>query len=455
MPLPVPGALFRGLKIHSMLGEGAMGAAWLASNPVLRVPVVIKTYTAAPPQGDLFREAHLAARVASPHVVGVVDAGVEDGVPFVVQRYIDGIDGAELLEWMAPRAGRVPLNAAVRFIADGARGLHAIHQAGVVHRDIKPANLFLGGNGTALLGDFGIALDRSRRASSGGAAGGEIAGTPLYMAPEVWQNQPVTRAADIYSLGATAHLFAVAEAPFVAPTMPALAVAHVSQPYVAPRAADPLHAYYFAVIERMLRKAPTERYASCEDVVGALARIAEPPPRYTVVGDAEAIVGSLRVRLEHGDLARAEADVIVSAANTRLTMEVGVARALLQSGGENVAREALAAAPARMGDVVWTGAGSLRARFVAHAVAALDGAICVGRCTLRALFGAEQRRQRSIAFPALGSGVGDVPMSLSAMLTLEAVRTFASFEPSALEEVAVVLYDRSAFDAWREVLSAM
>lgn len=90
-----PGQRFRGLLVQSELGRGAMGAAYLASHPVLRTPLVIKVFHATP-ESEPFREAHLAARVSSPFVVGVLDAGFEEGIPFVIQRYVDGIDLAEL-----------------------------------------------------------------------------------------------------------------------------------------------------------------------------------------------------------------------------------------------------------------------------------------------------------------------------------------------------------------------
>src|SRR5436190_22537962 len=95
-PVLTPGRYFRGLLIHSPLGKGAFGCAYLASHPVLRVPLVIKTY-ATGMGDDLFAEAHLAARVSSPNTVAVIDAGVEDGIPFVVQSYIDGVDLREVL----------------------------------------------------------------------------------------------------------------------------------------------------------------------------------------------------------------------------------------------------------------------------------------------------------------------------------------------------------------------
>src|SRR6266850_849952 len=93
------GGRFRHLLVHSKLGEGAMGAAFLTSHPILQMPLVIKTFKATVDE-NIFREAHLAARVVSPNVVSVLDAGYESGVPFVVQRYIDGIDLSELIAYV-------------------------------------------------------------------------------------------------------------------------------------------------------------------------------------------------------------------------------------------------------------------------------------------------------------------------------------------------------------------
>lgn len=79
-----PGSHFRGMLIHSVLGVGGMGTAFLASHPILRRPVVIKVFRDVAGD-DLFQEAHLAARVSSPFAAGVIDAGVKDGLPYIVQ----------------------------------------------------------------------------------------------------------------------------------------------------------------------------------------------------------------------------------------------------------------------------------------------------------------------------------------------------------------------------------
>lgn len=468
---------FRGLHIHSLLGEGGMGQAYLASHPVLRTPMVVKLFKGdesaartsersaeaslrdeeAVDDGErrsadvrpLLREAALAARVRSQHVVEVLDAGLRRGVPFLVQRYIDGIDLRELRERTVARGWRLPTGTLAWLLCGAARGIHAAHQSGVVHRDIKPANLFIRGDGRCCVGDFGVAMDRSmaaRRSTS--------SGTPVCMAPEQWRQEAVDRRTDVYALGATAHWLATGYGPFSKSGAAQLAHAHCEMPYVPPAEAEPEAAYLFAVVARCLEKAPAARYPTALAVARALEVIAVPPPAIEVVAYG-ARVGDLLLTLTEGDLSRMSADVMVSAANWRMSMSVGVARALAEVGGDELRREALKHRPAAMGAVAWTGAGGLDATWVAHAVSALDGAICLQRCVLRVLLEAEARGAQKVLFPALGTGVGQVPMAMAATLMMEATRTMASLGPRHLREVGFVLYGERALIEWREALDGL
>lgn len=440
---------FRGLLVHSILGEGAMGSAYLASHSVLQMPLVIKTFKKHS-GANIFREAHLAARVTDPHVVGVLDAGFDSGIAFLIQRYVDGIDLAELIQSLQECALRLPANVVCRIVIDAAKGLHAIHQAGIIHRDVKPANLFLTGSGTTMLGDFGIALDAGKEIRVEG-----FAGSPLFMAPEQWLRQDLGRRTDIYALGATAHLLATGRPPFVATTLEELGQMHLSHPYAPPPSDDPTAAYLFSVIARTLNKQTEDRFPTAEALARRLKVVVEPPPQFVCTDANEARVGCLHVELTSGDITQCECDVIVNAANTQLMMNVGVAGALRRAAGEEVEQQAKARGPVAMGQVVWTKAGRLHARWMAHAVAALRGAVCLQRCMLRVLLGAEARQAQVVAFPALGTGVGDVPMDLAAKLMLEAVRTFAAFQPSYVRTVRLVLYDQHALARWRSIMQSM
>ncbi len=442
-----PGQLFRGLKIRALLGAGAMGNAYLASHASLRVPVVIKLFRTT--GTDPLAEAHLAARVVSSWVVPVLDAGVESSVPYVVQRYVDGIDLEELLGIHLALDRPIPVPVLVRLAVDVFRGLSAIHVAGVVHRDIKPPNLFLAGSGEALLGDFGIAVDPSA------AHLGEVAGTPMFIAPELWAGQRPTARTDLYSAAATLHLLWARRAPFIANTAAELARLHREEAYEPPSTADPVAAYFGAVLARLLAKNPEDRPESALGVARMLERIATPPPDLRGHDDGLSRVGDVTIAVEQNDICNAKADVIVAAGNEQLSMDTGSAGALRRAGGDSIQTEAMAQGPVTMGQVVWTKPGTLACKEVAHAVAALDGAICIQRATLRTLFEAERRGHRSIAFPALGTGVGAVPYGLGARLMLEAIRTFAAFQPRHMRSIRVALAKPEVVAAWMGAMIAL
>ncbi|MDB4955504.1 MAG: hypothetical protein JWO36_3073 [Myxococcales bacterium] len=443
----VPGQMFRGLRIHSLLGAGAMGTAYLASHASLRTPVVIKLFRIA--GADPLAEAHLAARVVSPSVVPVLDAGVEGGVPYVIQRYVDGIDLDELLAIHAAADRSIPVATLVRIAVHVFQGLSAIHIAGVVHRDIKPPNLFLAGSGEALVGDFGIAVDPNATNRP------EVAGTPMFIAPELWAGQAATPRTDLYSAGATLHLLWQRKAPFVGSTLLEIAQMHRETPYEVPHCADPVAAYFGAVLARLLDKHPEHRPESALGVARMLERIMTPPPELRGHDDGIARIGDLVVGLEQRDICNAQTDVIVSAANEKLEMRRGVAGALRAVAGDEIERAAHAQGPAMMGQVVWTEPFRLRCKAVAHAVAALDGAICIQRAALRTLFEAERRGFHSITFPALGTGVGGVPQGLGARLMLEALSTFASFGPKSCRSIRIALPTSEAIAAWTTALIAL
>jgi serine/threonine-protein kinase len=442
-----PGDMFRGLRIRALLGAGAMGNAYLASHMSLRTPVVIKLFRVM--GADPLAEAHLAARVVSPQVVPVLDAGNEHGVPYVIQRYVDGIDLEELLGIHAAADRMIPVPQLVRIAVDVFHGLAACHVAGVVHRDIKPPNLFLAGSGEALVGDFGIAVDPDS------ARIGEVAGTPLFIAPEMWEGHAPTARSDIYSAAATLHLLWQRRAAFVADTPMELSRLHREQPYVAPASSDPVSAYFGAVLGRLFCKAPCDRPESALAVARMLERIVTPRPELRGHDAGKSSIGDVMVQLEHRDICTATTDVIVSAANEQLEMEQGVAHALRMAGGDDIQREARAQGPITMGQVVWTRSGRLHCAEVAHAAAALDGAICVQRAVLRTLFEAERRGHRSITFPALGTGVGGVPHGLGARLLLEAIRTFAGFQPRHVREIRVALPSPDKLAQWTSTIVAI
>lgn len=200
-------------EIRERLGEGAFGRVWLAYDPELQRQVAVKEPKLDTDVSDkqllaFIEEARRAAQLDHPHIVPVLDVGrTEDGVPFVVSKYVNGISLKERL-----RQDNVPLEETIRTVTAIASALHHAHTHGIIHRDVKPANILIDDNGTPFLTDFGLALlvteQRQLR--------GEISGSPTYMSPE--QARGLTHhldgRADIWSLGVTLYEMLTGLRPF-------------------------------------------------------------------------------------------------------------------------------------------------------------------------------------------------------------------------------------------------
>lgn len=152
--------------------------------------------------------------------------------------------------------------------------------------------------------------------------------------------------------------------------------------------------------------------------------------------------GTPRIEIVRGDIAQVAVDAIVNAANDQLWMGAGVAGALKRAGGDEIEREAMAKGPIAVGDAVATGAGRLRARWVIHAAAMgqdlRTDAEKIRRATTSALRVADELGARSVAFPALGTGVGGFPVDDCARIMVGAVRDHLA-AGSAIEQVLFVL----------------
>jgi tetratricopeptide (TPR) repeat protein len=219
-----PGALLTGrYTVLSLLGRGAMGAVYAAYDATLDRRVAVKLLHSPAGAADsdkpnkaelrLLREAHAMARINHPNVVTVYDVGqLGDGQVFLA---LELVEGATLQQWLrsSPREWRTILDV----FLGAARGLDAVHAAGLVHRDFKPANVLVGSDGRARVTDFGIvrmhhepiepvAAEKTPATRAGSSPdwaalteAGTIAGTPRYMAPEIFEGNPADVRSDIYS----------------------------------------------------------------------------------------------------------------------------------------------------------------------------------------------------------------------------------------------------------------
>ena len=167
-------------------------------------------------------------------------------------------------------------------------------------------------------------------------------------------------------------------------------------------------------------------------------------------------VGKVTFSVERGDITEAEVDAIVNAANAELLMGTGVAGALKRKGGTVIEEDALRQGPIEVGEAVLTVAGNLAATHVIHAATMgadrktdPDKIAAATRSTLALV---DKHRLTSIAFPALGSGVGGVPPERSAEAVLSTVLEHVKRGASSLDKVVFVLYEDTAQKAFSEAL---
>ena len=258
-------------KVQRFLGEGGKKKVYLAhATPLDREVAFALIKTEGLDQtgrSRISREAQAMGRLGShPHIVTVFDLGEENGHPYMVTELMGGGDVEGLIE--DAKDHRLELDQAIGIALETCRGLDFAHGRGIVHRDLKPGNVWLSQDGTAKIGDFGlaVALDRSRLTTEG-----MMIGTVSYMPPEQAMGGEVTPQSDLYSLGAMLYEMVTGRPPFLGDDSVAIIGQHINTPPVAPtwhntQCSRPLD----ALILRLLAKNPSERPESATDVLAAL-----------------------------------------------------------------------------------------------------------------------------------------------------------------------------------------
>ena len=220
-------------RLDRSLGSSGMAEVFGATDLQLRRDVAVKRLPSsamrdATAQARFAREARALARVNDPHVVTVFDIVVDDGRPFLVMEFVDGMTLSELIH----RDGRIDPARVVSIAEDICSGLAAVHACGIVHRDMKPSNVFLTSSGAVKIGDFGIASVASDVTVT---RAGEVFGSAPYVSPEQVTGDPVDARADLYSLGCVMFEMATGRPPFVGDEPAALAYQHA---HTTPERAD-------------------------------------------------------------------------------------------------------------------------------------------------------------------------------------------------------------------------
>ncbi len=277
-------------RLIRRLGEGGMGTVFLAEQEALGRQVALKVIRA-----DLFgstttsqrfqREARSLARLQHPGVVTVFDFGVEQGVHYLAMEQVPGRDLAEHLVQQDQEGTAIPPSEAVRWIAEVARALQCVHEAGILHRDVKASNIRITPEGKAVLVDFGLAIDQG---GEGPTLTQSFLGSPAYASPEqIRGGRSLDPRADVYSLGVTLYRCITGVMPFAADDLKVLFRRILESDPPPPKHHSPgIPRDLDVVILHALEKDPERRYSSAAELADDLEALlrfqpirARPPSR--------------------------------------------------------------------------------------------------------------------------------------------------------------------------------
>jgi serine/threonine protein kinase len=256
-------------RLEARIGAGGMSTVYRALDETLQRRVAIKLMNrevaSDSDQLERFRrEARAVAQLSHPHIVGVIDAGEDEGRPYIVFEYVEG----ETLKERIRRQGRLAIPEAVAYSIEIARALGAAHSRHIVHRDVKPQNVLIDEEGSAKVTDFGIARTLDEE---GLTADGRVLGTTDYVSPEQALGREVTGQSDLYSLGIVLYEALTGAVPFVGENQVAVAMKHVRETLPDVRTSRPeVSAALASVVDNATAKRVEDRYADDAELIADL-----------------------------------------------------------------------------------------------------------------------------------------------------------------------------------------
>nr|AKQ04662.1 serine/threonine protein kinase [uncultured Gemmatimonadetes bacterium Rifle_16ft_4_minimus_7] len=255
-------------EIIQELGRGGMAIVFRAREKQLDREVAVKVLPFSLAFDAEFverfqREARTSAKLEHASIIPIYRVGRSGRVIYFVMKFLRGSSLSELLA----QRGALPLDELKKMLKETAGALGYAHRNGIVHRDIKPDNIMFDESGHAVVTDFGIAKAGTGTRLTGT---GMAIGTPHYMSPEQARAQKLDGRSDIYSLGVVAYQSLVGTVPFDGEDAFSIGYKHITEPLPVPPLKSAEHRRVFEVIEKMMAKAPEDRFQAAEEVMVAL-----------------------------------------------------------------------------------------------------------------------------------------------------------------------------------------
>jgi len=252
-------------KIIDVLGEGGMAIVYKAHDLITDKDVAVKmmkpeTATNKTNLSRFEREARAAASLNHQNIVKVVNVGTYQGLPYMVNEFING----QTLRQVLDVRGKFSFLEALDIMYQLCSAVMYAHSRGVIHRDIKPQNIFLTQDGTLKLGDFGIATFQN---ASHVTRSEVVIGSVHYLAPEISQGNPASERSDIYSMGITFFELITGRVPFDSDSAVNVALMHIREPFPSIKKYNPRTPECIEnIIYKACMKNPLERYSSADDM---------------------------------------------------------------------------------------------------------------------------------------------------------------------------------------------
>ncbi len=256
------------------IGEGGMGAVYLATHKELSRQVAVKflrqgRFPAGEALKRMEREAWVCARLNHPCIVKLYDVNLHSPVPYMVFEYVDG---TTLREYLDMHAEALSVAEVVRLFVKLCDALAYAHSNGIVHRDLKPENVLITAEGELKITDFGLAKCMGRKVTI--TAEGVIMGTPFYMSPEQIRGDELTPAVDVYAVGIMLYEALAGRVPFHSENGMAVLRAHLTRkPLSLKRAVKGVPVSLDRLVRKALEKEPSARWTSCAEMARALEEV--------------------------------------------------------------------------------------------------------------------------------------------------------------------------------------